>query len=282
MKRIVLLFMMMCFVLTACGNRQETSEQNEAPQAPAEINREDIRDTIEEMISIYGSKGAVADGKVDALLDELTLLDEDAGIRWRMVMDLWRFPDLGRPLHYDVLPNGLPDNDALCIVVLGFQLNPDGTMKDELIQRLNVALRSALKYPNAYIVCTGGGTAAKNISATEAGEMAAWLEEQGIDKSRIIIEDRSLTTAQNAMYTYQILTTDYPMVKCIAIISSDYHIATGDLLFNSEAILHADSPDAAVPAVISNAAWDAEAEDLSLMFQARALLELSEEYIYYS
>lgn len=55
-------------------------------------------------------------------------------------------------MYNDVLPDGLPDTDELCIVVLGFQLNPDGSMRDELINRLNVALRSAEKYPNAYIV----------------------------------------------------------------------------------------------------------------------------------
>lgn len=78
-------------------------------------------------------------------------------------------------MYNDVLPDGLPDTDELCIVVLGFQLNPDGSMRDELINRLNVALRSAEKYPNAYIVCTGGGTASGNASATEAGEMATLI-----------------------------------------------------------------------------------------------------------
>jgi uncharacterized SAM-binding protein YcdF (DUF218 family) len=202
-------------------------------------------------------------------------MDEDAGIRWGMVMDLWRFSELGRPLHYDVLPDGLPDTDALCIVVLGFQLNPDGTMKDELIQRLKVALSSALKYPNAYIVCTGGGTAYENDSATEAGEMARWLEEQGIAKERIIVEDNSLTTAQNAIYTYNILTSDYPSVRYIAIVSSDYHIATGELLFTAEAVLKAPVPGEEKLKVISNASWDAPSGSLSAMFQAGALIELS-------
>ena len=39
-------------------------------------------------------------------------------------------------------------------------------MKDELVNRLTVALRCAEKYPRAYIVCTGGGTAEKNENAT--------------------------------------------------------------------------------------------------------------------
>ena len=276
MKKILLSILIICMALAGCGKSPEQENAGNAEVSVAEFSSEDINKTINAMISACASSGAGADVKADALLSELMQMDEDAGIRWGMVMDLWRFPELGRPLHYDVLPDGLPDTDALCIVVLGFQLNPDGTMKDELIQRLKVALSSALKYPNAYIVCTGGGTAAKNISATEAGEMAEWLEEQGIDKSRIIVEDRSLTTAQNAIFTYEILTSGYPMVRSIAIISSDYHIATGELLFTSEAILRAESPDDAAPAVISNAAWDAPAGELSKAFQAGGLQELAQ------
>lgn len=282
MEKIVLSILVICMALAGCGKSPEPVSTGNAGVSgiAAEVSGKDISKVIDEMISAYASSVAGAEVRADALLNELLLMDEDAGIRWGMVMDLWRFPELGRPLHYDVLPDGLPDTDALCIVVLGFQLNPDGTMKDELVERLKVALNSALKYPNAYIVCTGGGTAAQNTSSTEAGEMAAWLVEQGIDKSRIIIEDRSLTTAQNAIFTYEILTSEYPMVRSIALVSSDYHIATGELLFTSEAILRAESPDDAAPAVISNAAWDAPAGELSKAFQAGGLQELAQYMSY--
>ena len=86
----------------------------------------------------------------------------------------------------------------------------------------------------------------------------------------IHVEDQSITTAQNAVFTFDILETRCPQVAQIAIISSDYHIATGTLLFGAEAILR-DSPTA----VVSNAAWRAPSGTLSLMFQAGALIELS-------
>ena len=229
---------------------------------------------IEEMTVSYGSYGAAANDRIDTLLAELSSIDPTAGIRWSNIMDIWRSPDLGQPLNYDVLPDGLPDTDELCIVVLGFQLNSDGTMKDELIQRLAVALNSAKKYPKAYIVCTGGGTASDNSSASEAGKMAEWLAEKGIDKSRIIVEDNSITTAQNAIFTYDILTSLYPSVKKLAIVSSDYHIATGELLFKAEAILRSNAPGNEKLEVISNAAWKAPSGALSSMFQAGALIEL--------
>ena len=230
---------------------------------------------IEEMAVDYGTYADEAEDRIGALLGELSEIDPDAGVRWEHIMDLWRSQESGVPVNYDVLPDGLPDTDELCIVVLGFQLNPDGTMKDELIHRLEVALNSAQKYPNAYIVCTGGGTAAKNPSVSEAGEMAKWLEEQGIDSSRIIVEDDSITTAQNAMFTYEILTSLYPSVKSLAIVSSDYHIATGELLFGAEAVLQADTSGDEKLEVISNAAWKAPSGTLSTMFQAGALIELA-------
>ena len=172
-----------------------------------------IDDIIEEIAVDYGTYGAEAKDRINTLLKELSDVDAVAGMRWKKILDIWQSPQLGEPLHYGVLPDGLPDTDELCIVVLGFQLNADGTMKEELIERLNVALRSLQEYPNAYVVCTGGGTAADNESASEAGEMAKWLSEHGIEKKRIIIEDHSITTAQNAIFTYDILTSLYPSVK---------------------------------------------------------------------
>ncbi len=230
--------------------------------------------TVEEIAVDYGTYGAAAKDKVDTLLAELSAMDLSAGARWARIMDLWMSPGLGQPLHYDVLPDGLPDTDELCIVVLGFQLNPDGTMRDELIGRLTVALRSAEKYPDAYIVCTGGGTAAENEAASEAGEMAKWLLEHGIEKERVIVEDNSITTAQNAIFTYDILTSLYPSVKKLAIVSSDYHIATGELIFKAESILRANAPGNEKLDVISNAAWKAPSGTLTAMFQAGALIEL--------
>ena len=105
--------------------------------------------------------------------------------------------------------------------------------------------------------------------------MAKWLIANGVEEDRVIVEDHSLTTAQNAIYTYDILTTQFSKVRQIAIISSDYHIATGILLFSAEAILRADAADSEKMEVVSNAAWQAPSGSLSSMFQAGALIELS-------
>ncbi len=240
-----------------------------------EEGKRDTQEIIEELVVDYGSYGSEADAHVQALLKELRAADADAADRWESIMALWERTNTDLTVHEGVLPDGLPDTDALCIVALGFQLNPDGTMRDELIERLTVVKACAEKYPRALIVCTGGGTAAENKTASEAGKMAEWLIEEGIAPERVIVEDRSLTTAQNAIFTLDILAESYPQVKELAIVSSGYHIATGTLLFEAEAILRAEKADARDVRVVSNAAWKAPSGSLSTMFQAGALIELS-------
>ncbi|MCR5567273.1 MAG: YdcF family protein [Clostridiales bacterium] len=233
------------------------------------------REIIEELAVYYGTYGSEAEEKTTELLKELYAADPVSGAKWESIMRLWKTVNEGPEINENILPDGLPETDGLCMIVLGFQLDPDGSMKEELIERLKVAKASAEKYPNALVVCTGGGTAAENPDATEAGEMAKWLVENGVDPRRVIVENRSLTTAQNAICTRQILTEQYPQVKQLAIISSDYHIATGILLFSAEETLQAEEAGKETMKVVSNAAWHAPSGTLSAMFQAGALIELA-------
>ena len=232
------------------------------PAAAEEAVQASSQSLIERIAVSYAANGT----RDEEALSSLDALDPSLGEKWTRIMDLWEAPVTVN----EALPDGLPEDDSLCLVGLGFQLNPDGTMREELIERLKVMLAASEKYPNAVIVCTGGGTAADEPSATEAGRMAEWLEAQGVNPSRLVVEDRSLTTAQNAVYTFDILEERYPQVKRIAIISSDYHIATGMLLFGAEAILRDSDAE-----VAGNAAWHAPAGSLSILFQAGALIELS-------
>ena len=225
-------------------------------------------DLIEKIVVLYAAQGVSAADRIVELLGELQTLDAAAADKWAKILHLWNNKEL--TVNEDVLPDGLPDTDELCLVALGFQLNPDGSMKEELIHRLETVKRSAEKYPNALIVCTGGGTARDNPSATEAGAMAKWLRENGVEAGRIVVENQSQTTAQNAIYTLELLEKNFPEVSRLAIISSDYHIETGKLLFGAQAILR-DRPELEV---ISNAAWRAPSGTLSPMFQAGALIEL--------
>ncbi len=247
-----------CVAIMLCCTCMTAMAEESVPASQALIERMVIS------FAAYGDRDTQA-------MEELASLDPSLAEKWSRIMDLWE----ASVSVNETLPDDLPVDDTLCLVALGFQLNPDGTIRDELVERLKVLLAASKKYPQAVIVCTGGGTAADDPTATEAGKMAEWLREQGVDPSRVHVEDRSVTTAQNAIFTFDILEANQPQVTEIAIISSDYHIATGVLLFSAQATLTAEEVGKERFTVVSNAAWLAPSGSLSTMFQAGALTELS-------
>lgn len=245
MKKTISICMMiavMVFSMAACG------QQSSKPQRTADA-------IIEDIITYHGCYDKEADGKVDALLKELQAVDSKQGALWKKIMEYWRYANNELTVHLDKLPGDLPKDNSLAITVLGFELNDDGTMKDELIGRLNTALQCAEQYPNAYVICTGGGTAKDNKKVTEAELMGNWLKKHGLRKDRLIIENQSMTTAQNAEFSYKILLDKYPSVNSVAIVSSSYHIAWGSLLFEAEFMKYASENEVPEIHVVSNCAY---------------------------
>ncbi len=227
---------------------------------------------IYEMIRAYEKGAAPGDGKIETLLDELTAIDPDSACRWTKIMDAWSESGSDMTIHPSVLPDGLEDTGALCISVLGFQLNPDGSMQEELIGRLQAAKDSAEKYPHAYILCTGGGTASAS-TVTEAETMAGWLIQNGIDKHRVLVESRSLTTTQNAMYCSALLREQCPEVTQAALVSSDYHLPWASILFQAQFILEEQDIT-----LVSNAAYPTSTKLYGaslLRYQANGILEIA-------
>ena len=206
------------------------------PRVQAE-NESAVAPYAQQMLQYYLTYQEEAKTDIDRLLYEMGTIDASQADAWRSIMSSWSYAHSEMVLNPDVLPDGLPEDDSLCIVVLGYALASDGGMQRELVGRLNVALASAQKYPNAYILCTGGGTAADNKKVTEAGQMAAWLRNKGIDDSRIIVENRSYSTSQNAIYSYEILRDQYPQVKHLAMVTSDYHMSWGYMAFATKLAL---------------------------------------------
>ena len=107
----------------------------------------------------WTASSITADVDIQRCLNELKELNPELGEAFTNIMDYWIYADTTMPIYSGVLPDGLPTDNSLCIVTLGFQLNQTtGEMQQELIDRLIVTLESAIKYPNASIVVTGGGT----------------------------------------------------------------------------------------------------------------------------
>ena len=187
---------------------------------------------VQELVKTY-SRGGEPE-KLEDLLTELAEIDLSLAEKWRQILSCWDSAGNHMDIRLEQLPQGLSSGEELCLIVLGYQLNPDGSMREELIGRLKTALSAAERYPKCRVLCTGGGTASKNPEVTEADAMAQWLTEQGIPESQIIVENQSLTTGQNAFFSNGILSEQYPEITQLALITSDYHIPWATVLFETQ------------------------------------------------
>lgn len=193
---------------------------------------EDSEDYVQRMIQYYLRHQEDAQAEIAVLLDHLEQMDPAYAGLWRRIMVGWAHSNGQMQCNAGILPDGLASDDSLCIVIMGYGLKPDGTMYEELVDRLVVGLSSALKYPNAYVLVTGGNTS--NVSGTsEAARMAQWLMDRGLESHRIIRETRSYSTLQNVQRVYKILIRDYPQIRDVAVITSDYHIRQSCVLFGT-------------------------------------------------
>ena len=203
---------------------------------------------------------------IDRILNDLTIENEYLGKVWKEAIAYWDsaiYPFKGFKVNRGVLPDGLPNDDSMVIVCLGYQLNPDGSMKDELIGRLEVLHESWKKYPNAYVAVTGGGTAENNPNVTEGGAMKKWLlANTEIPEEKIILEDSAMDTYGNAANTYTRIQKDYPQITNVAIVTSEYHVPRGCVLFQIQFLEKAaeNKEDCRIN-VISNAGFYIENEE---------------------
>ena len=176
----------------------------------------------------WTASSITADVDIQRCLNELKELNPELGEAFTNIMDYWIYADTTMPIYSGILPDGLPTDNSL-----GYQLNQEtGEMQQELIDRLIVTLNSANRYPNAYIVVTGGGTSPADPSKTEGEEMAKWLIDHGVDENRIIVENEAPTTVGNATNTFRLL-KEKPEVKSIAMISSSSHIQRAVAIFQA-------------------------------------------------
>ncbi|PND59277.1 hypothetical protein CRM90_03875 [Mycobacterium sp. ENV421] len=84
------------------------------------------------------------------------------------------------------------------IVILGYGLLPDGSMRMILRRRVLTGLAVAQMYPHSPIIVTGGNP---QNGVTEAAQMRRMLLMLNFPDSRIIVEDRANSTVQNAQFS---------------------------------------------------------------------------------
>lgn len=220
---------------------------------------------VRDLIGYYFHYRQEAAEEIDNQLQTLSSLDPQEGELWGKVMDRWRWINEDMTLNFDCLPDGLPEDDSLCIVVLGFGLKDNGGMKPELISRLETALRSAEKYPESYVLCTGGETS-RVRGVSEAGQMGKWLLEHGLEEYRLILEPNSYSTTENAKKSLKLLGEEYPQVSSVALVTSDYHIPWGYTCFTAETLCREYRRGEAPIAIVNNAACITDTPDRDTMY----------------
>ena len=178
--------------------------------------------------------------------------------------------------------SGIPDSDKHAIVVLGYEL-ADGAMQPELEGRCRAAAALAKAYPNTILICSGGATGPNNPEGhTEAGLMKEFLTvECGIDPSRIYIDERAMTTQENALNSFVIMQEHG--VNTMTIVTSTYHQRWGEVVYNAVATLYANKEGYQV-SMISNYCFETDPtvalylKDAQIAaYQIAGILELKDE-----
>lgn len=95
-------------------------------------------------------------------------------------------------------PVAVKDFSKPAIVILGYGLEPDGSMRTILRRRVLTGLTVAQFFPQSPIIVTGGNP---RNGKTEAGQMRGMLMLLGFPANRIIVEDKANSTVQNARFS---------------------------------------------------------------------------------
>ena len=126
-----------------------------------------VTECVNELISYFKNYQHAAETDIERVLDELKAIDQKQAQAWESIMDYWlEINEANYVQDYTeeelqsgfVIPANVPNDNSVAIVVLGYALNSDGTMTNELVGRLKVAKAILDQLPNAYILVTGGVT----------------------------------------------------------------------------------------------------------------------------
>ena len=170
--------------------------------------------------------------------------------------------------------SGIPQGRAHAFAVLGYELQ-DGQMTEELTGRCRAAAAAADAFPDSVLVLTGGATGPNNPEGhTEAGLMKQYLTEQcGISEDRIFTDEKAMTTAQNALYTYGLLQDNG--IETLTLVTSSYHQRWAQVLYNAVGALYRRQYGSAAR-LTGNYCWDTEPSQPLFRQDARiALMQLA-------
>ena len=106
------------------------------------------------------------------------------------------------------------------IIVLGAHVQ--GTrLTLALLERIRRALQYLEENPETKAVLSGGQGEGEDIS--EAQAMCNYLVEHGIDRERLILEDRSTSTTENLKFSLEIIGLDHS----VGVVTNNFHVFRG-------------------------------------------------------
>ena len=111
------------------------------------------------------------------------------------------------------------DEDA--VIVLGAGIHGD-KVSMPLKMRLDKAIEYHKKNPDALIVVSGGQGFQETV--TEAYAMEKYLINNGVNKSRIIKEEKSTSTGENMAFSKAILDEAFKKDYSVVVITNNFHI----------------------------------------------------------
>jgi uncharacterized SAM-binding protein YcdF (DUF218 family) len=121
----------------------------------------------------------------------------------------------------------LPTTVPAAIVVLGSG-SPGAAASPTLVARLDLALRDALRHPDALVVVSGG---ISFRTQSEGEVMAAYLQERGLSAHRIVKEELSTSTQENLVFSRRLLAAaGVPDDAPIHLVTSDFHTLRAGLI----------------------------------------------------
>ena len=149
---------------------------------------------------------------------------------WAGFVDSWSSINSSMTMNTAV-PSGLPGKGHV-FVVLGSALTSSGKMSAKFERRLKLAVKALKKYASATVLVSGG--AARNgVTEGEAGRK--WLLAQGIDESRIAVEQKSSSTIGNAKNSMAVLAKSD--ASSYSLISDSSHLRRASVLFDAASVL---------------------------------------------
>lgn len=122
--------------------------------------------------------------------------------------------------------SGDGDFDADYLIVLGAAVHGD-TPSLSLVERLEAAKDYLIKHPDTVVIVSGGQGGGENMS--EARAMYEWLCANGIDSTRIIMEDKASSTYENLKFSREII-NGLSDDATVAVVSSEYHLCRAKLI----------------------------------------------------